>query len=60
MSEKDISTLVDKVLQREKDADDFAKILETAKKNGATPDKLSIAMSAFKLGYALKENEVSK
>lgn len=57
MSEKDTSKLVDKVFQREKDAEDFAKILEEAKKKGATPDKMSIAMSAFKLGYALKESE---
>ena len=40
---------------------EFAKVLEDAKKSGVKNDKFAIALTAFKLGCALKEKEeVSK
>lgn len=40
---------------------EFAKVLENAKKSGVKNDKFAIALTAFKLGRALKEKEeVSK
>jgi hypothetical protein len=52
--------LVENVTQREKDAEEFAKIIDEAKKKGASADKMALVMTAFKLGYAVKESEVIK
>lgn len=59
-SENNIEKLVENVTQREKDAEEFAKIIDEAKKKGASADKMALVMTAFKLGYAVKESEASK
>lgn len=48
-SENNIEKLVENVTQREKDAEEFAKIIDEAKKKGASADKMALVMTAFKL-----------